>query len=46
MPDEEGHNGASDQLGVVILRDIGRGGVAESDEEADASSSAERTRDE
>src|ERR1700722_20478017 len=28
MPDEEGHNGASDQLGVVILRDIGRGGVA------------------
>jgi hypothetical protein len=37
VEDEEGDEGAGDELGVVILRDVGRRRVAEGDEEADAS---------
>jgi hypothetical protein len=37
VEDEEGDEGAGDELGVVILRNVGGRGVAESDEEADAS---------
>lgn len=44
MKREKGNDGAGDQLGVVVLGDVGRRGVTPGDEEADASCRAEGTR--